>query len=127
VAEFGRTRQRHLHQPAADARALRCWIDGERPQQQRWLAAGIDVPQADRADQLAALASDEGEAVGGQATTAEPLLWFQHAGTSHGVVEQGFPGGNVSNSFVGKVDHDQLRDPSSAPPLRERQSRYKRR
>ena len=94
------------HEPGADAFALRCLVNGERPEQEGRDVARLDVPQADGADEAApCIAGDQRQATRRLATAPQPLGWLEQTLATHDAVEQGVTGLGFGGVFGIEVDH----------------------
>jgi hypothetical protein len=93
----------------ADAKLAVFFVDAERAEQQCRRAASVDIPQADRADQAAAIAGDQRQTVGRQAATAEEFGRLPAPVRTHRPVKQHFPGAGIGRRLSIEYDHGRLR------------------
>ncbi len=95
-----------LHHDGAEPLTLDRRIDGERAQEKRRAPlAGLDVPQAQGADEPAPAGRGEGETAGRQTPLAQALGGFGPAVAGKARVEQALARRDVLGEFRADLDH----------------------
>ena len=110
MAERFRAAEGGLHHHGADPLALGLRVDRERPEQQRGartavFLAGLDVPEAQRADEPPTADRREGEAAGGPTPLSQALGGLGASVAGEAQVEQALARGDVVELFGADLDH----------------------